>query len=71
MDMYGYPNERPIKMRMTGRVQSPQGSSEVFDIDSTYSMALFDDNPDLQNMRWAFEVMLVIDYLDVFLPKYS
>ncbi|XP_045120105.1 uncharacterized protein LOC123509688 [Portunus trituberculatus] len=55
-DMNGYTSERPIKMRMTGHAQPPPGTSEMVQIDSVYSVALFDANPDLKNLRWAFEI---------------
>ncbi|MPC29075.1 hypothetical protein E2C01_022292 [Portunus trituberculatus] len=40
---------------MTGHAQPPPGTSEMVQIDSVYSVALFDANPDLKNLRWAFE----------------
>ena len=56
-DMNGYTSERPIKMRMTGHIQPLPSSSEMVQIDSVYSVALFNANPDLESLRWAFEVM--------------
>ncbi|KAK8394946.1 hypothetical protein O3P69_006020 [Scylla paramamosain] len=55
-DMNGFTSERPIKMRMTGHAQPLPGTSEMVQIDSVYSVALFDANPDLKNIRWAFEI---------------
>ncbi|KAG0715787.1 hypothetical protein GWK47_011164 [Chionoecetes opilio] len=55
-DLDGYSSERPVTIQMTGRLQPPPGSTEALEVDSKYSVSLFNANPDIEGIRWAFEI---------------
>lgn len=55
IDEYGYRGERPIRMSVIGKTQI-QGSTTPINIDSMYSFAFFDNSPNLNKLREAFEI---------------
>nr|XP_053636418.1 uncharacterized protein LOC128691613 isoform X2 [Cherax quadricarinatus] len=56
LDLYGYTSERPISMKLTGQVFLNDGDPYPIPLSTTYNFALFDDSPNWENLRWAFEI---------------
>lgn len=55
-DMYGYTSERPVMVHVVGELHLSHGEPSPVHVDMVYNFGLFDDNPDWDSLKWAFEV---------------